>query len=383
MEQQDVRQQETYQVQLAIYDLSNGMARNLSAQFLGPQHAIDVIPHTGILVFGREYYFGGNGIESSDPHHFRRTRGLNPIQVQSLGETSVGRVQFEAWCQNHSSFGGLYSNRSYDLFERNCNNFSQHAVTDGLALRGVNVPGWILEVPRRVLASPMGMLIRPIMESMQIQGPSGDDNGEQGNSHSFGFAQNHNANTSSGGSASDSRNYDAASTAENPWASMPSTNTSTSTSADANSTKCPSTNMSEDRVGASSPAPPKRTAATEEGIRSSEDRHVEEVKKQRVSTVEDKAVMSAGISSNKGADANNTNTNINTKHNPWADLHSSGENDIHNSTNRHSATNSRSQSTSQTSTTTSTLASLPTKSQEEKDRITRVLSFLYRMQQQN
>ena len=93
--------------------------------------------------------------------------------------------------------------------------------------------------------------------------------------------------------------------------------------------------------------------------------------------------MSAGISSNKGADANNTNTNINTKHNPWADLHSSGENDIHNSTNKHSATNSRSQSTSQTSTTTSTLASLPTKSQEEKDRITRVLSFLYRMQQQN
>ena len=153
------------------------------------------------------------------------------------------------------------------------------SVDTSLALRGVNVPGWILEVPRRVLASPMGMLIRPIMESMQIQGPSGDDNGEHGNSHSFGFAQNHNANTSSGSSASDSRNYDAASTAENPWASMPSTNTSTSTSADANSTKCPSTNMSEDRVGASSPAPPKRTAATEEGIRSSEDRHVE-VKKQ-------------------------------------------------------------------------------------------------------
>jgi hypothetical protein len=44
----------TFEVQLAIYDLSRGMARTLSAQFLGgPQHAIDAIPHTGIVVYGR------------------------------------------------------------------------------------------------------------------------------------------------------------------------------------------------------------------------------------------------------------------------------------------------------------------------------------------
>lgn len=34
-------------VQLAIYDLSHGMARTLSGQFLGPGHELDLIPHTG------------------------------------------------------------------------------------------------------------------------------------------------------------------------------------------------------------------------------------------------------------------------------------------------------------------------------------------------
>jgi hypothetical protein len=41
-----------HRVQLAVYDLSNGMARNLSAQFLGPFFEIPAIPHTGLVVYG-------------------------------------------------------------------------------------------------------------------------------------------------------------------------------------------------------------------------------------------------------------------------------------------------------------------------------------------
>ena len=59
MEQQQQQQQTTSSsyssnevVLLAVYDLSRGMARGLSAQFLGPDHAIDVIPHTGLVVYG-------------------------------------------------------------------------------------------------------------------------------------------------------------------------------------------------------------------------------------------------------------------------------------------------------------------------------------------
>ena len=65
-------------VQLAIYDLSMGMARNLSAQFLGEQHAVEIIPHTAIIAFGKEYYFG-QGIEWCSPLEFRASRGSECI----------------------------------------------------------------------------------------------------------------------------------------------------------------------------------------------------------------------------------------------------------------------------------------------------------------
>ena len=71
-------------VHLAIYDLSQGMARTLSSQFLGAQHAVDIIPHTALVVFGKEYYFG-MGIQSCSPHEFRNSRGIHPIEIQLLG----------------------------------------------------------------------------------------------------------------------------------------------------------------------------------------------------------------------------------------------------------------------------------------------------------
>jgi hypothetical protein len=46
-----------YQVILHVYDLSHGMASSFSPFFLGMK--IDGIWHTGLFVFGREYYFGG------------------------------------------------------------------------------------------------------------------------------------------------------------------------------------------------------------------------------------------------------------------------------------------------------------------------------------
>jgi hypothetical protein len=162
--------QETFEVQLAIYDLSRGMARNLSAQFLGPEFAIDTIPHTGIVVFGKEYFFGG-GIQSEDPSLFRRNSGLFPIETQTLGRTTVNKTQFEQWCQSVMQ-NGQYSATSYDLLSRNCNNFSHDAALSGLRLsRGV--PEWVLDVPRRFLSSPMGQMVRPMLENMQLSNVAG------------------------------------------------------------------------------------------------------------------------------------------------------------------------------------------------------------------
>jgi hypothetical protein len=162
--------QETYEVQLAIYDLSRGMARNLSNQFLGPQFAIDAIPHTGIVVFGLEYFFGG-GIQSEEPALFRRSTGMVPIETRTLGRTTVNKLQFERWCQTMMETG-QYNAAAYDLLSRNCNNFSNEAALTALGLP-VGVPEWILDVPRRFLSSPMGQMVRPMLENMQLSNVAG------------------------------------------------------------------------------------------------------------------------------------------------------------------------------------------------------------------
>jgi hypothetical protein len=156
------------EVLLVVYDLSGGMARSLSAQFLGPNHSIELIPHTGLLVFGNEYFFGG-GIQSVEPHYFRAMRGIHPVQTQRLGITTVSQTAFDDWCRGVAS--RKYNAATYDLLHRNCNHFSHDAALQGLKLNQ-GVPSWILEVPHKFLSSPMGQMIRPMLEQMQISQPT-------------------------------------------------------------------------------------------------------------------------------------------------------------------------------------------------------------------
>ncbi|KAG7357524.1 PPPDE putative peptidase domain containing protein [Nitzschia inconspicua] len=199
------------QVQLVIYDLSHGMARQLSSQFLGgPQHAIDIIPHTAIVVFGREYFFGG-GIQHEDPQQFRRMARMHPIQTLSLGTTSVSREEFEAWCVM-ATRNGRYTAASYDLLQRNCNNFSHEAAIEGLRL-AQGVPEWILQVPQKFLSSPMGQLVRPMLENMQVSVGGGSET-------SAPFANTRTSTFDTPASAIASASATTVAASENPWADM-------------------------------------------------------------------------------------------------------------------------------------------------------------------
>lgn len=56
---------ESLTVSLYIYDLTNGMASVMSQMLFG-RH-IEGIWHTAVVIYGREYFYGGQGVQSVPP----------------------------------------------------------------------------------------------------------------------------------------------------------------------------------------------------------------------------------------------------------------------------------------------------------------------------
>ncbi|KAG8631755.1 hypothetical protein KVT40_000895 [Elsinoe batatas] len=140
-------------VQLYVYDLSQGMARNMSRQFLGTQ--IDAIYHTSIVVNGVEYFFG-QGIQQSRPgatHHGR------PMEVVQMGQT---QLPAEVILEYLESMKSVYTAEAYDLFQNNCNNFSNDFAQ---FLVGKGIPEHITSLPETVLNTPFGQMLRPQLDA--------------------------------------------------------------------------------------------------------------------------------------------------------------------------------------------------------------------------
>ncbi|KAK9138281.1 hypothetical protein Sjap_008875 [Stephania japonica] len=144
-----------YKVSLNVYDLSQGLARQLSSTFLGK--AIEGIWHTGVVVYGNEYYFGG-GIQHAP---VGTTPYGRPLRVVDLGTTHVPKELFEEYLQEISP---RYTAETYSLLKHNCNNFSNEIA---LFLVGTNIPDYILQLPNEVQNSPMGALILPMIQQLE------------------------------------------------------------------------------------------------------------------------------------------------------------------------------------------------------------------------
>ncbi|KAJ7950416.1 desumoylating isopeptidase 1-like [Quillaja saponaria] len=153
--------EEGHRVTLNVYDLSQGLARQLSTSFLGK--TIEGIWHTGIVVYGNEYYFGG-GIQHAPAGS---TQYGTPIRVVELGVTHVPKDVFEMYLQE---IGSRYMAETYSLLTHNCNNFSNEVAQ---FLVGATIPEYILQLPNEVMSSPMGALILPMIQNLETTMKSG------------------------------------------------------------------------------------------------------------------------------------------------------------------------------------------------------------------
>lgn len=144
-------------VELYVYDLSRGMARQYSQALTGIY--IDAIYHTAV-VFGGVEYFYGQGIHKKLPgstHHGR------PMKVLSLGRTELPTEIIEEYLE---SLEEIYKPEKYDLFLHNCNNFSQDLA---VFLVGKSIPEEIRTLPETFLRTPIGQMLRGQLDQSMRQ----------------------------------------------------------------------------------------------------------------------------------------------------------------------------------------------------------------------
>uniref|UniRef100_A0A0B7AU60 PPPDE domain-containing protein n=1 Tax=Arion vulgaris TaxID=1028688 RepID=A0A0B7AU60_9EUPU len=152
---------ESFPVKVYVYDISMGMARALSQGILGRQ--LDGIWHTGIVVYGQEYFFGGtDGIEACGPGG---TILGQPTQIVDLGKTEIPFDVFMEFLQELSDT--TYRPEKYHLFHHNCNNFTSELAQ---FLTGKDIPSHITSLPQEVLSTPFGAMIQPFVDAMHVQG---------------------------------------------------------------------------------------------------------------------------------------------------------------------------------------------------------------------
>lgn len=149
-------------VELYIYDLSKGMAAIMSSTVIG-RH-VEGIWHTAIVAYGREYYFGPKGIQTSRPGG---TVLGEPDKVEKIGVTYLSYSIFLEYINGLGS--SKFAPGTYNLFKHNCNCFTEE-VSNFLA--GKSIPKYILDLPEEILQLPLGQGLRTLIETLN-NSPSG------------------------------------------------------------------------------------------------------------------------------------------------------------------------------------------------------------------
>ena len=149
--------EEEYDVTLYVYDLSNGLVKQMSKALVGRE--FEGMWHTGIVVFGHEFFWAGD-LQCTTAG---RTQYGRPVKTIPLGKTHIPKELIYEYVETMRS---EYNPSTYSLLSKNCNNFSNDFAT---FLTGHGIPEDILNLPQEVLSTPLGAAIRPFIESMEQQ----------------------------------------------------------------------------------------------------------------------------------------------------------------------------------------------------------------------
>ncbi|XP_076670765.1 uncharacterized protein LOC143370048 isoform X2 [Andrena cerasifolii] len=147
-------------VELYIYDLSKGMASMMSNILIG-RH-IEGIWHTAIVAYGREFFFGEIGIQSSRPGG---TVLGQPDKVERIGETYLPYSVFLEYINGLGA--SKFAPGTYNIFKHNCNSFTEE-VSSFLADK--SIPKYILDLPEEILQTPIGQGLRTVVEALSNSG---------------------------------------------------------------------------------------------------------------------------------------------------------------------------------------------------------------------
>lgn len=144
-------------VQAYVYDITQGMAKMMSPGLVGKQ--IDYVPHTGIVVFGKEYFFGGGpciGVPG-------QTVGVPVYKTLDLGETSKTAEELEAYI--NATLASEHNEANYSLLHHNCNHYADDVAK--FLLDGKGIPSEIVDIAKEALDTPQGQQMKAMIENME------------------------------------------------------------------------------------------------------------------------------------------------------------------------------------------------------------------------
>lgn len=142
-------------VTLHLYDLSRGFATMLGPMLLSKE--LEGVWHTGLVVFGKEYYFGGDIFYDTPAN----TGFGTPREVVNLGYTLRQRDELHAFIVDELK--PIFNREAYDAAQNNCNHFTDRV---SMFLVGRHIPEEVLDQPQLILDTNLGRALRPVLNRL-------------------------------------------------------------------------------------------------------------------------------------------------------------------------------------------------------------------------